>query len=104
MMFSIVKPGEEMRTREARPRIMRGVASYPLSERSYALGGGGSGDRVTDRNSFAVPSSSSRHTGTEVTSSRLGALKAFGAHDAITLHALGAHGNEQSPWDRSVPP
>jgi len=93
-----------MHTRDARLHNVRGAASYLLSERCYDLGGGGSGDRVTDRNSFAIPNGSPRDMGNDGASSQLASLKAFGVHHAIRLHAPGAHRNEQSPEERSLLP
>ena len=66
---------------------------------SYALGGGGSGARATDRGATVIvagpPAGSPQYTGRTAAD----ALIATVAHDAISWHAPGDHGNEQSVRD-----
>lgn len=64
--------------------------------RSYALGGGGSGDLETDRSSFAKPNGLSRSRDGEETTALVATPIPFGRHEIIREHARGAHGREQS--------
>ena len=65
-------------------------------KRSYALGGGGSGDLVMDRSSFAEHKGVSRSKYNAGTAPFDAMPMVFGRHEAIREHVPGAHGEEQS--------
>jgi hypothetical protein len=67
-----------------------------LIGRSYALGGGGSGDLVTDRSSFAKRNGLSRSKDDAGAMVFTATPIPLGAHEAISEQAPGASGNEQS--------
>jgi len=80
------------------PRAMRSAfrRGSPFGERSYALGGGGSGDLVTDRSSFAKRNGLSLGKDNEGPTGLAATPTAFGAHEIITEQPPGARGTEQS--------
>jgi len=78
------------------PRVMRGVlGDCVLVGRSYALGGGGSGDLVTDRSSFTTPYGLSRNDNNEGAAIVVAAPIAIGRQETIAEQSPGVDGTGQ---------
>lgn len=92
-----------MRAHPRSARWSRGVIPTSCGG-SYTLGGGGSGERATDRGSFSRIAGSSRTGDGTAAGAVTATLIAFGEHDAAWLHVPGAHGNEQSGCGESPLP
>jgi hypothetical protein len=75
---------------------MRGVfGDCLLAGRSYALGGGGSGDLVTDRSSFTTPNGLSRNDTNEDPAMIAVAPIAIGRQETIAEQSPGVDGTGQ---------